>query len=272
MSQSSPLAPAAYDFGEFTLDTRERQLYRGDQRIVLTLKVLETLELLVEAGGKVVDRETFQSRLWPDTVVEERNLTVNMSTLRRALNGAGGIDYIETVPKIGYRLTVPVRPKAELPAGVVSESVAIDHEPAAIAPAPAAPADDSVSRRAWHWSIRAAFLAGVVVMFIAIGALAIPESAPTIASPAAGARATSRIAVLPFVVAGGSSQDAGLGVALADGVIARLDGLSPITVLPASAVHAGAKPLSSAIDRRNAAMLTSIPSCDKRRMSIRPSR
>ena len=241
MGQSSPLAPAAFEFGEFTLDAVERQLYRGDQRIALTLKVFETLELLVEATGKVVDRETFQTRLWPDTVVEERNLTVNVSTLRRVLNGSGDIDYIETVPKIGYRLTVPVQRKMAPPVEVASE-------PAAIAPAvAAAPGDDFVSRRAWHWSVRAAFLAGVVVVLGGLGALSIGDGLPAIPQAAAAPRTTIRIAVLPFVVAGGSAQDEGLGLALADGVIARLDGLSPISVLPASAVMAfagGGDPVS----------------------------
>lgn len=236
MGQSSPFAPTAFEFGEFTLDVVERQLYRGTQRIALTLKVLDTLELLVEAGGRVVERETFQARLWPDTVVEERNLTVNISTLRRVLNGSGDIDYIETVPKIGYRLTVPVRvaPAADAAA---DEPAAIVAAPAAVAPAVVAdPGDDFVSRRAWHWSVRAAFIAGVAVVLGAIGARSIGDRVTAIPSAAAAPRTTIRIAVLPFVVAGGTSQDAGLGVALADGVIGRLDGLSPISVLPASAV------------------------------------
>ena len=239
------MAPSVYVFGEYTLDAHERQLYRSDQRVALTLKVLETLELLVHAGGKVVDRETFQARLWPDTIVEERNLTVNMSTLRRALNGSGEVDYIETVPKIGYRLTVPVR-RREAPVDVAPEPAAMVPEPVVVAPAAVAvPGSDFVSRRAWHRSVRAAFVAGLVVMLGAIGALSVPDGVTT-PGPAATTRTAIRIAVLPFVVAGGSSRDAGLGLALADGVIARLDGLSPISVLPASAVmtFAGGDPVS----------------------------
>ncbi len=55
-------------------------------RVPLAQKAFETLELLVGARGRLVDRETFQQRLWPDTIVKERNLTVNVSTLRKALN------------------------------------------------------------------------------------------------------------------------------------------------------------------------------------------
>jgi serine/threonine-protein kinase len=98
-----------YAFGPFRFDPHERLLTRDGQRVDATGKVLEVLRLLVEADGRLVERETFQSRLWPDTTVEERNLTVHISTLRKALNGAGPIDYVETVPKGGYRLTVPAR-------------------------------------------------------------------------------------------------------------------------------------------------------------------
>jgi DNA-binding winged helix-turn-helix (wHTH) protein/TolB-like protein/Tfp pilus assembly protein PilF len=247
LGQSSPFAPTAFEFGDFTLDVVERQLYRGDQRIALTLKVLDTLELLVEAGGKVVDRETFQQRLWPDTVVEERNLTVNVSTLRRVLNGSGDVDYIETVPKIGYRLTVPVRVKEAPLLDAAVEPAAVIQASVTIVPAVPPPGGDFVSRRAWHWSVRAAFLAGVVVVLGGLGALSIGDGVPVVPGAWAAPRTTVRIAVLPFVVAGGSPQDDGLGLALADGVIARLDGLSPVSVLPASTVMAftgGGDPVS----------------------------
>src|SRR5258708_38367241 len=75
-----------YAFGPFILDARERRLTRDGAPIVIAGKTLGSLELLVEAGGRLVDRETFQARLWPETTVEERNLTVHISTLRKALS------------------------------------------------------------------------------------------------------------------------------------------------------------------------------------------
>jgi DNA-binding winged helix-turn-helix (wHTH) protein/TolB-like protein/Flp pilus assembly protein TadD len=223
-----------YEFGDFTLDTRERRLARGDQRIPLTSKVFETLELLVEAGGRLVDRETFLARLWPDTVVEERNLTVNISTLRKALGGGTPTEYIETIPKVGYRLTVTVRPIAE---GAAAPLGAAEPVVTAVMPEAQMPPDPEkwVSMRKWHTATRGAFVVGLVVMALSIGAVSLQQRAgrPQVAS-AAGS--PPRIAVLPFTVAGGSPEDAGLGLGLADAVISRLEGIDGISVRPISAV------------------------------------
>ncbi len=96
---------AAYAFGSFILDTPERRLMRGGERLPVTGKTLDVLRLLVEAEGRLVDRQTFNTQLWPEIVVEDRNLTVHISTLRKVL----GSDCIETVARNGYRLAVPVR-------------------------------------------------------------------------------------------------------------------------------------------------------------------
>jgi DNA-binding winged helix-turn-helix (wHTH) protein len=96
---------ALYEFGSFVLDTPERRLTRQGERIAVTGKTLDVLRLLVEAEGRLVDRPTFNAQLWPEVIVEDRNLTVHISALRKAL----GSDCIETVAKSGYRLAVPVR-------------------------------------------------------------------------------------------------------------------------------------------------------------------
>ncbi|UYN93530.1 MAG: winged helix-turn-helix domain-containing protein [Enhydrobacter sp.] len=92
------------------IDVSERLVKRGDRRLAVTGKTFEVLRLLVEAQGRLVERETFTSRLWPEVAVEERNLTVQVAMLRKALNGTStGTDCIETVAKAGYRLAMPVR-------------------------------------------------------------------------------------------------------------------------------------------------------------------
>lgn len=96
---------ALYEFGAFVLDAPERRLTRQGERVPVTGKTLDVLRLLVEAQGRLVDRQTFNAQLWPEVVVEDRNLTVHISALRKALGG----DCIETVAKSGYRLAVPVR-------------------------------------------------------------------------------------------------------------------------------------------------------------------
>ncbi len=94
-----------YEFGSFVLDATERRLTRQGERLPVTGKTLDVLRLLVEAQGRLVDRQTFNAQLWPEVIVEDRNLTVHISALRKALGG----DCIETVAKNGYRLAVPVR-------------------------------------------------------------------------------------------------------------------------------------------------------------------
>src|SRR5918993_5161809 len=72
--------------------------------------------MLVEAGGRLVPHETMRAKLWPDVVVEDRTLTVHVSTLRKALGGGLPDDFIETVQRAGYRLAAPVRLLSQLPA------------------------------------------------------------------------------------------------------------------------------------------------------------
>lgn len=98
-----------YAFGPFVLDPRERRLTRDGRRVAVPGKAWQILLLLAEARGRLVAHETLRARLWPDIVVEERTLTVHVSTLRKSLGSSADGGYIETVAREGYRLAVPVR-------------------------------------------------------------------------------------------------------------------------------------------------------------------
>ena len=99
----------AYQFGPFRLDVRERRLSRGAEVIPLRLKVFDTLLVLVENAGRLVTKQELLDKVWPETTVEENNLNHNVSVLRRALGDrATGQQYIETVPRVGYRFAAPV--------------------------------------------------------------------------------------------------------------------------------------------------------------------
>lgn len=99
-----------YEFGPFRVDGRERTLTREGAPIALTDKVFELLWLLVQNRGHALTKAELMQALWPDTVVEENNLTVNMSTLRKALGeSAGQRRYIETLARRGYRFVADVR-------------------------------------------------------------------------------------------------------------------------------------------------------------------
>lgn len=99
-----------YEFGEFSLDPRERILLRGDQTVELTPKVFELLSLLVENQGRLLGKDELISKIWSDSFVEESNLTFNIRQLRIALgDDAQEPKYIKTVRGHGYRFIADVR-------------------------------------------------------------------------------------------------------------------------------------------------------------------
>jgi DNA-binding winged helix-turn-helix (wHTH) protein/tetratricopeptide (TPR) repeat protein len=97
-------------FGPFRLDPAKRVLWRGDEVVPLAPRALDLLIALAEQQGDVVPKQTLMDRVWPGTFVEEANLSVNVSALRKALGTqADGRPFIETLARRGYRLAAPVR-------------------------------------------------------------------------------------------------------------------------------------------------------------------
>ena len=96
--------PIAYLFPPHRLDPGRRLLTRDGQAISLTPKEFDTLLVLVEAKGQMVEKEALISRVWPDTFVGDSSLARNISVLRRIL----GEEVIATLPRKGYRIAVPV--------------------------------------------------------------------------------------------------------------------------------------------------------------------
>jgi Tol biopolymer transport system component/DNA-binding winged helix-turn-helix (wHTH) protein len=109
-------ADKLYEFGEWRLDPAEHLLLRNGSTVPLGPKVFDTLLLLVESAGRLVTKDEFMNRVWPDSFVEDLALTQNISQLRKVL-GNGDAPVIETVPKRGYRfvLSVAVRERAQSP-------------------------------------------------------------------------------------------------------------------------------------------------------------
>lgn len=103
-------AKRIYEFGPFRLEASPLLLLREGKVVHLTPKVLETLLVLVENRGRLLEREELLRAVWPETFVEEKNLTQNISVLRKTLGEeTGGNPYIETLPKRGYRFVAEVR-------------------------------------------------------------------------------------------------------------------------------------------------------------------
>lgn len=119
-------AAPSYEFGPFRLIPAEQQLLRDGEPVALTPKSFDLLVVLVENAGHLIEKSELLNRVWPDSFVEEANLSVKMSELRRALGkDANEAQYVETVPRRGYRFVAEVREVV----GQTSESVEVVDEP-----------------------------------------------------------------------------------------------------------------------------------------------
>src|ERR1700722_1928698 len=134
-----------YEFGPFQLDAVQRLLFRGGELIAASPKVLETLVVLVRNHGQLLEKDELMRTIWPKTVVEESNLAIQISQLRKILTEGMSEDPIETIPRRGYRFIAPVRrvaaltPPGPLPvpaASVPSLAALAPPEPATATPGP----------------------------------------------------------------------------------------------------------------------------------------
>jgi predicted ATPase/DNA-binding winged helix-turn-helix (wHTH) protein len=117
----SPLDGHAISFSPFRLLTAQRLLLEGDKPVRLGSRAFDILAALVERAGEVVTKEQLMARAWPQTFVENANLKIQVSALRRALgDGQGGHRYIATVSGRGYNFVAPVRPEKPLLASPVA--------------------------------------------------------------------------------------------------------------------------------------------------------
>src|ERR1051326_1581193 len=102
-----------YGFGSFRLDPHKRLLLSGNEPVSLTPKVIETLIVLVENRDRVVSKDELMKALWPDSFVEESNLSKNIFLLRKALGDTKEKRYILTVAGRGYQFVEAVREVSE---------------------------------------------------------------------------------------------------------------------------------------------------------------
>src|SRR6266568_4879374 len=105
----SSLTSNLYSFGEFRVDTQSRVLRRGEEPIALTPKAFEVLLLLIQHSGEVVNKDELMQTVWPDSFVEESNLTQTVFMLRKALGETPEQRYILTIQGRGYRFAAEVK-------------------------------------------------------------------------------------------------------------------------------------------------------------------
>ena len=107
-STSSQTTNRIYYFGSFSLNEAEQQLLCNGEPVRLAPKAFDVLRVLIHNRGRLVTKERLLEEVWPDAFVEEANLSVNVASLRKALDKGDEWQYIETVPKRGYRFVAPV--------------------------------------------------------------------------------------------------------------------------------------------------------------------
>src|SRR5205823_5595873 len=242
--QAAP--PHVYEFGDFRLDTAKRLLQRLDGTTVpLTPRVFETLLYMVEHHDTVLDKERLMAAVWPDSIVEENNLSQNISTLRRIFGETpDSHSYIVTIPGRGYRFVAEVSDQT----GNGSTTVKAEQR---TEPTLADNGTEEVTAKGRQQSPGkiggrlALAVLGVIVLaaaFLARG----PSvgwlkkhrigSATPATSPGTVAERVHSIAVLPFEPLGQEMDDELLGLGMADAVIGRISNLKQLVVLPTSAV------------------------------------
>jgi DNA-binding winged helix-turn-helix (wHTH) protein/TolB-like protein/Tfp pilus assembly protein PilF len=252
-----------YEFGPFRLEPTEHRLLRGGQQVTLAPKTFDLLVYLVENQGRLVTKDQIMRAIWPGSFVEEANLTVAISALRKVLGRTGGDPhYIETVPKRGYRFAALVKEikSTEIEAlpseGQWSKSPGIlqfePHGPvsaAARAPLHRPETEDTVlapargpilisteaARQSGNRHYRIAVAAFTVLLCVLAGTgyfIYRKNGTPAYSSPV-----QRSIAILPLQNLRKDPESDFLGFSLADAVITKLGSLSALTVRPSSAVE-----------------------------------
>ena len=214
--------PQLYEFEGFVLDADKRLLIgsNGDT-VPLMPKALDILLYLVQRAGSVVEKDELMSAIWPDTIVEENNLTQNISALRRTLGEKHRENrYIATVPGRGYKFVAGVSHPG--PSSDLNSVDTISADPKAVT----RQADIGFPRR-WLFGLAAVVLLGLATAgFLLSRENAPPNDTTTIRS----------LAVLPFKPLVSENRDESMELGMADTLIAKMSGYQ-ITVRPLATVR-----------------------------------
>ncbi len=236
-----------YEFGPFQLDPPERLLLCDGQPVPLPPKAFDLLLTLVDRSGHLVEKDELLKAVWPGAFVEEGNLAVTVSLVRKALNDDRGQHrYIETVSKRGYRFVADVKRLDEGEASPAAQETA----PPPSTPIQASPVE-AVTSRVPEEVAKRKFLAPLIIalagalMVLAIAFWNNPSFLSRDHSP------IRSLAVLPFHTLSTNSSDKYLSLGMADAVITKLAATGKIVVRPTSAIqqYAGSNLTPQAIGR-----------------------
>jgi len=210
-----------YAFGPFVVDTAQHLVFRDRNPVPITPKTYDTLLVLVENHGRLLSKGDLMKALWPDSFVEEANLTQQISMVRKALGDSAGKDrYIVTVSGRGYRFAGLVTEWTEAPDPAGAEAETPAPEPA-VQPDVSAPPS---RRRAVVWTA-AALLVLSVIGYVAYRRRSAPPSKEPLS-----------LAILPFQSLTRDPESDFLGFSLVDDIITKLGYVRSLAVRPSYAV------------------------------------
>jgi DNA-binding winged helix-turn-helix (wHTH) protein/TolB-like protein/tetratricopeptide (TPR) repeat protein len=232
-----------YEFGPFRLHVTEHLLSRRGRPVPLTPKAFDLLVFLLENSGRLVRKDELMKGVWRDSFVEEANLTVNISALRKALaSGQGGEEYIETVPRLGYRFNARVE---EIEETATAEAGTGTTLPAPDAPVTAAPIRTAQPAIVVEGHTRSQAPGAPVPKKVFAAAAMLGIALIVLASWVYRRQAATRkgpptppsLAILPFQNLRQDPDSDFLGLSLADAVITKLGYVSALNVRPSSSIE-----------------------------------
>jgi DNA-binding winged helix-turn-helix (wHTH) protein/TolB-like protein len=203
-------------FGPFELNRTQKLLFRDGELVALTPKAFDMLDLFVRNAGSMMEKDALMRGVWPDTFVDEANLSHHVFMLRRALgDDREGNRFIETIPRRGYRFVAPL---LEEPETVVVIDDTIRQQIVVQKDEPRRP------RRALLIAMAAAAAVAIAVALLWLNGRS--EKASPVRS----------LAILPFKALRTGTADDQLGLGLADALITRLSNLDDVVIRPTGAI------------------------------------
>lgn len=232
-----------YDFGPYRLDPVRRQLLKDGASVQLTPKAFDTLLALVEERGNLLEKDVLINRIWPDSFVEEGNLTVTISMLRKALGeNRGAHRYIVTIPGKGYRFVADVREWW----GDGGELIVEEHTRSRVViQEESSQAEKTYEQVAIQTGLafnpsRLNMSQRVLATSLALIGIAVSAYYVMVLNRAKTVEAETRhasIAVLPFKVLSPDENDDYLSYGMAETLITKLNNTKQVEVRPTSAVR-----------------------------------